>query len=162
MPETNIIVETLLVTVNKPTLTVTRGLPGAGKSTWATQSNQTIISRDSIRFELFDTIRGPHTSNVEESITQEQIISDVILQKVNNLLTVGTNVVLDSMNADPVYVQNWKDIAVQHNCCFNVVTFLATESILNQRNLFRPESTRVTPEEIRLLVLQYPNLVLPF
>lgn len=92
-----------------PTLIITRGLPGSGKTTWARQwvtenpSRHTRVNRDDIRAMFGCAPIGDNTQ--EESVTVAQRAA------VEALLRRGRDVVVDDTNLRDRYVRGFQEIA---------------------------------------------------
>jgi predicted kinase len=103
------------------TLLVTRGLPAAGKSTWARQwvaadpATRVRVNRDDLRAMLFDT---PDYSRV-----QEGAVTEAGRALVRALLTSHWDVVADDTNLRPRYVREWARFAAANGAEFEVVEF---------------------------------------
>ena len=95
-------------------ITVMRGLPGSGKSTWAqqeaTETGSIVVSRDQIRKDLFNQA-GRLTHE------QEQVVSNVEDQLVATYLKAGKQVIIDAMHLRPKYIRKWykfsNDVTIQ-------------------------------------------------
>ncbi len=80
------------------TLFVTRGLPGAGKTTWAkAQEGHIRVNRDDLRRELYPE-RGQDYYAAEDLKAREQYITEVQHKRISTLLELGLNVVCDDTN----------------------------------------------------------------
>ena len=144
-------------TAIRPKLTITRGLPGSGKSTWAESFDAVLISRDEIRLEVFGVKRGPKPG--EDVGDQEALLSAIVRERVSGLLNSGQDVVLDSMNAEDSFVADWMLLAAELHATSQVVTFAEDLAVLLQRNSERPDETRVDEHELRELARRYPFLI---
>lgn len=104
------------------TLTITRGLPGSGKTTYAKRwvgENAFIrarVNRDDLREMLHG---GPHgyPRELEQSITFAQQAG------VRALLMSGKDVIVDDMNLANWQVKNWMKVAAEAKADFEVVDF---------------------------------------
>lgn len=92
------------------TLTITRGLPGSGKTTWAkawvaeAPEARARVNRDDLRDMLYGTRHGL-------TFTQESVITEVSRAAVLALLKAGRDVVADDMNLRPKYAREWRRFA---------------------------------------------------
>jgi len=85
-------------------MTLTRGLPGSGKTTWAKKQKGSIrINRDDIREMLFN--------NILYSPEQEEQVTIIQHGAVKNALKSGYDVILDDTNLNPRYVRHLLKIA---------------------------------------------------
>lgn len=87
-----------------PTLHITRGLPGSGKTTYARAMNIPGVSRDDIRRILFGKLYGQ--PGVDEKLVT--IAADAI---VISLLMEGHNVVVHDTNLPDQFVYHWQNLA---------------------------------------------------
>lgn len=87
------------------TLTLTRGLPGSGKTTWAKQQGFPRCGRDDLRISLF----GSYRLNWEA----EEILTRVQRATVLELLKAG-DVIADDMNLRPKYIREWERFTRSH------------------------------------------------
>lgn len=119
----------------KPTLIITRGYPGCGKTTWANQFCQaspmtTRISRDDIRFNLLGI---PQAAGVGTN-AQEIQVSRIHHLLVNELLASGRNVVVDDTNLQLKVARKWADAAQMVGADFVVKDFPASMELCLGRN----------------------------
>lgn len=103
------------------TLTITRGLPASGKTTWAKSwvavdpAGRARINRDDFRAMMFD--RPDYTW------PQEAAVTEATRAAVRALLAAGRDVVADDMNLRPRYVREWARFAAANGAGFEVVEF---------------------------------------
>lgn len=104
----------------RPTLTVTRGLPASGKTTWAkryaTDFNALRSNRDDLRASLFGG-EGILSRDNEDLITKVQRATVI------EALKTGRNVVIDDMHLRPKYLKVWNEIANEHGANFEIQEF---------------------------------------
>ncbi|WP_416211120.1 AAA family ATPase [Frankia sp. Cr2] len=107
-----------------PTLTITQGLPGSGKSTWArdrvrqirTEGHQAgIVGRDMIR----DMLGVDHYGNDID----ERTVTLVQHSLVECLLLANIDVVVDDTNLNPVCRDRLRNLATRVSANFSVVDF---------------------------------------
>lgn len=90
-----------------PTITLTRGIPASGKSTWAKEwvqedpERRVRVNRDSLRTMLYGT------DSTLLSWQQEQNVSAVEMAIAKVALEKGKDVVVDAMHLRPQYVKRW-------------------------------------------------------
>lgn len=105
-----------------PVLTITRGLPGAGKSFYAKElvaakpETWVRVNRDDTRSMLY----GQRVGLTHE---QEQHVTSVVHTLAKTLLKRGLNVIADDTNLRPKYVRQWRKIAASAGAEFEVVEF---------------------------------------
>lgn len=141
------------------TLTVTVGLPGSGKTTWARRHCAELfdaghkvgrISRDDIREKLFG-LAGYHQQPPEVIHAREEQITKLQRDIVTDLLGMGVNTVVDDTNLHPDHGTNWQALADRAGVDLVVVDhFLAVpveECVRRQAG--RPVVERVSGEVIR-------------
>lgn len=100
------------------TLTVLRGLPASGKSTFAKERGELRVSRDAYRKEFFG---AASTEPLEPA--EEALITKMQGQAVRTALRNGTDVIVDDMNLRVRYVRRWEDIAHQEGAEFRIQDF---------------------------------------
>ncbi|MGC4886608.1 AAA family ATPase [Micromonospora sp. DT227] len=106
----------------RPTLTVTRGLPASGKTTFARRRMAEQIergqgfvarcNRDEIRDQL-------HGSRTYADIAEAQVTLAQHAQ-VEALLGAGSDVIVDDMNLNAAYVKTWMEIALRTGADFEL------------------------------------------
>lgn len=95
-------------------LTIMRGLPASGKTTWSNDVDAVRVSRDSIR----QTV-APGFFLLNED--QEQVVTKVEEQTVRLWLKAGFDVVVDDMNLRSKYVKRWISIANQCGADYTII-----------------------------------------
>jgi len=97
-----------------PTITCMRGYPGSGKSTIAKRladaTDAVVVSRDTLRYQLFGTFHG----------VDERAVTDAETDCVVVALVSGRDVVVDAMHLDPRYLRRWVEVAKAHGASFAV------------------------------------------
>lgn len=127
-----------------PTLTMMRGLPASGKSTWAkkrilhnTPGTIIRVSKDMLRAMLHE--------NVHAKGTEKQVLAarDAIIA---SSLSARVSVIVDDTNLAPFHEKNLRTLATRHRARFLVQDFTSVpldECI--RRNVFRADSV---PEKV--------------
>jgi predicted kinase len=132
-----------------PTLTLTRGLPASGKTTWAKQQGGHVrVNRDELRRMLHG---GPlHTGWAEVQVTLAQRAA------VESLLRNGINVICDDTNLRTKVLRELAELGLL--CGARVVVQDFTDVPLDEcvaRDAARPEGERVGEEVIRSMWQRY-------
>jgi predicted kinase len=132
-----------------PTLTITRGLPGSGKTTWArAQGGHVRVNRDELRRMLHG---GPLlTGWAEIQVTLAQ------RAQVEALLRGGVNVICDDTNLRPRTVRDLAELG--SSCGARVVVRDFTDVPMDEcvaRDAARPEDERVGEATIRDMYRRY-------
>lgn len=131
-----------------PTLIITRGLPGSGKSTWANtyadNGHGIVVERDMIRKELFNSWwTGKHED--------EQKVTKLQHKRVKGLLALGYNVIVSDTNLRDKDVRVWLEIAHNAGAETHIVDYRdePLETVL-ERNASdtRKYLRKVVPEEV--------------
>ncbi len=141
-----------------PTLTITRGLPGSGKTTWARRQPYAVrVNRDDLR-------RMLHGGHLGRGWSERQV-GEAQLAAVEALLRGGTSVICDDTNLRPRMVRDLAELAVR--CDAEVVVRDFTDVPVDEcvrRDADRPEADRVGEPAIRRMhdrFLKGRNLPLP-
>lgn len=89
--------------MSAPTLYVTVGLPGSGKTRWAKATGHTRLNRDDLRDQLHGV--RDYTDQHEREVTIAQHAA------AGALLRAGVTVVVDDTCLRPDYLARWEDLA---------------------------------------------------
>lgn len=98
-----------------PTLTLTRGLPGSGKTTWAVEQTAVRLSRDSLRAMLGYGPLGTYAQEGRVTVIQQAAATA--------LLRSGQDVIIDDTNLRARYVRAWFTLASAAGASVRVVDF---------------------------------------
>lgn len=118
------------------TLTITRGLPAAGKTTWARQwvaedpDRRARVNRDDLRAMLFVNPTYHHDQEVRVTAVARQLVRD--------LLAAGRDVIADDTNLRVRYVREWARFASAHGATLTVVDFPVDVDEAVARDAARP------------------------
>lgn len=132
------------------TLTITRGLPGSGKTTWAKYWAETCrapkpvrVNRDDTRFLLFGKYSGL-TWEGEEKVTRIQ------QGQANLLLAGGFDVIIDDTNLNAKTVRGWQRIAQDNGARFQNIDFPALPALCKKyvRQRVAEFGGRSVPDEV--------------
>src|SRR3954464_9280241 len=94
------------MTTRRPTLTITRGLPGSGKTTWARQQPGAVrVNRDDLRRMLHGGMLGLGWAEVQVTVAQRA--------QIEALLRAGVNVISDDTNLSAKVVRDLAALARQ-------------------------------------------------
>lgn len=131
------------------TLTILRGLPGSGKSTWARKhvdANTVIVSLDGLREMMAGGRQAWHeTMNPQTN----RLITRQAHTIISDLLAKGMNVISDSQHANPRFCVDEVRIAMERKAHIKTVTFDMPLDELLERNRTRSEADRVPEEYLR-------------
>lgn len=130
-----------------PFLTITRGLPGAGKTTYArrlqgTDPTTVRVNRDDLRRMMW--VRPDYSAAQEAAVTVAQETA------VRRLLGAGWSVIADDTNVRPEHVDQWCRIAEECGATFVIkdLSDVGAEECI-RRQPERPEGDRVPEHVIR-------------
>jgi predicted kinase len=133
------------------TLTVTVGLPGAGKTTWTREQMAASrpgwvarLNRDSLRAMLHDGKYAPAGRTEEQVVAMEKLA-------VPALFTSGAQrVIVDDTNLGINTLRNWRQLALDLTVRFEIVSFLDVPvSACLHRNVLRPPAARVPADKLQ-------------
>jgi len=131
------------------TLTITRGLPGSGKTTWARQQGGAVrVNRDDLRHMLHGGHIGLGWAEVQVTLAQRALIE--------SLLRAGLNVISDDTNLRRSVVRELTELAAA--CGAGVVVRDFTDVPLEEciaRDAARTGDERVGEEAIRAMHRRY-------
>ncbi len=131
------------------TLTITRGLPGSGKTTWAReQAGAVRVNRDDLRRMLHGGQIGLGWAEVQVTLAQRA--------QVEALLRAGVNVICDDTNLRPRIVRELAELALK--CGADVVIRDFTDIPLEEciaRDSTRPVDEQVGADAIRGMHQRY-------
>lgn len=131
-----------------PILTLTRGLPASGKTTWARQQPAVRVNRDDLRRMLFRDVI--HSRAQEEQVTTAQ------QAQVRALLRSGISVVVDDTNLRARYVRQWQSLASEAGASvsFKDMTDVPLSVCIARDSMREPED-QVGEEVIRSMHRRY-------
>lgn len=131
----------MIITVTKPTVIATVGLPASGKTTWADEQirkdetgHLTIVNRDLIR----DMLRRPFGED-------EGLVTDVQHAAIRACLRAGKSVIVDDTNLNPVHLADLQAFAMNQTLTFNLVQhfLFVTPAECVSRDANRPDHEQV-------------------
>lgn len=130
------------------TLTILRGLPGSGKSTWAANhaDRAAVVSLDALRRMASGSLTAWHARASREDT---RTIVDAAHLMVDRFLSEGRNVIMDAQNLDPRGCDQLTRIAARHGARVEYRTFRLPLDELLERNRTRPEPDRVPEAYLR-------------
>ena len=136
-------------------LTITRGLPASGKSTYVRQlerdSGYVRVNRDEIRSRAFGLDgKGVLSPKQEDKVTKLETAL------VEAALNAGKNVVVDATHLRQKYAIQWADLAEKHGVDFFVEDFKVDVEECIRRNQERPSRERVPDDVIRNMAKRFP------
>lgn len=98
------------------TLTITRGLPASGKTTWARQQPAWRVNRDDLRAMLND--EWPYGDT-----RAEDLLTSIQHHAIQTLLSIGFEVVVDDTNLHPLHVDAFRTIAAECDADLRIKDF---------------------------------------
>jgi predicted kinase len=131
------------------TLTITRGLPGSGKTTWArSQAGAVRVNRDDLRRMLHGGLVGVGWAEVRVTLAQRALVE--------SFLRAGLDVICDDTNLRARYVRDLTELA--RDCGAEVAVRDFTDVPLDvciERDAARAEPERVGEDVIRAMHGRY-------
>lgn len=134
-------------------LILTQGVPGSGKSTWATQRAKksragcVIVNRDDLR----TMIVGGQLSNYKFNKKTEQTITKLQFEAAKLAVEAGKDVIVADTNLNPKTVAKWEEFALENKMPVEKVDFF---------KLFRKENKTLEAERgIKGVLNAYRKLV---
>lgn len=133
-----------------PTLTILRGFPASGKSTWARQQAgpaTVIVNLDSMR-EMMMAHRSTWHKHATDA--QRELLMDSSRHLMREALGRGLNVISDAMHVNPAYVSEEIELARQCGAHVQFRDFLDVPlDELLRRNAERDREERVPPDFLK-------------
>jgi len=129
-----------------PTLTLTRGLPGSGKTTWAKQQRGVRVNRDELRLMLHGGRRGQGWAEVQVTIAQRA--------QVDALLRAGVDVICDDTNLRSQTIRELAELGSSAGALVKLEDFTGVPvDVCVERDAARPNP--VGEEVIRTMYSRY-------
>ncbi len=131
------------------TLTITRGLPGSGKTTWAkAQTNAVRVNRDELRRMLHGGYSGNDRAELQVTLVQRAAIAA--------LLDRGVDVICDDTNLRGRTVRELADLALHSGASVVLEDFTSVPpETCADRDALRPEAEQVGREVIFRMYHRY-------
>jgi predicted kinase len=116
-----------------PTLTITRGLPGSGKTTWAKQQPRSVrVNRDDLRVMLHGGRIGAGWAEIQVTIAQRA--------QVEALLRAGVDVICDDTNLRARSVRDLAELGVTAGAVVKIEDFTGVPvDVCVERDAARPD-----------------------
>jgi predicted kinase len=137
-----------------PTLTITRGLPASGKSTWAREHLRTValraarVNRDDLRRTMHDGFSGAGWAERQVTVAEHAAIAA--------LLRSGVDVICDDTNLRSRVVRDLIDLAADCHAEFVVQDFTDVPvDVCVERDRLRDPADRVGEQVIRDMYQRY-------
>lgn len=129
-----------------PTLTLTRGLPGSGKTTWARQQRAVRVNRDDLRLMLHGGRMGAGWAEMQVTIAQRA--------QVDALLRAGVDVICDDTNLRAQTVRELAELGAAAGAQVKLEDFTGVPvDVCVERDATRPNP--VGEEVIRTMYARY-------
>ena len=147
------------------TLLLTRGAPGAGKSTWIKQHDleQYALSPDDLRVLCSSTQLHPDGSfKIAQEKTNENQVWKILFELLEYRMSKGEFTVIDATCSKTKDMQQYKDLANKYRYRLFIVDFTGVplETCLKQ-NLMRPEYKQVPQKGIENIYARFATQKVP-
>jgi predicted kinase len=131
------------------TLTITRGLPGSGKTTWAREQIGAVrVNRDDLRRMLHGRYLGYSRAEAHVSVAHRALVAA--------LLEAGVSVICDDTNLSATVVRELRALAAKSGADVVVKDFTDVPiEVCLARDAARPDDIRVGEEAIRDMHRRY-------
>lgn len=134
------------------------GIPGSGKSTWATaflgSGKYSIVSSDDIRRELFGSLRAARDVTPEQKKENNARVWDVYYRRVEEGLRHNVDIFADSTNLRDFARNRLHDISKDTGASIHCVVFDNVAQAL-VRNTRRPVDLHVPPDVMDSFRIQF-------
>lgn len=143
------------------TLTLVRGLPGSGKTTWSKNwvaenpKSRARVNRDDIRMQTVGMRYGL-------SRAEEETVTVIERAMVEALVRSGKNVVVDAMHARSRYITEWYKFARSLGVPdVKIAPFPTSKEELIKRNSSRPQEERIPEDALNHILSRFDPECLP-
>lgn len=147
-------------TRRRPTLTILRGLPASGKSTWARSqagARTVIVNLDGLRRMMLGSL---HAWQQQADARTRRLMLRAARTMIADALRKGFDVISDAQHADPAFVR--EEVAIALDCGAEVkvrdFTDLSLETLL-ERNAARDEDDRVPERYLRAQFARWKDVL---
>lgn len=141
------------MTMKSKTIIICRGVPASGKSTWAMEwvaekpDSRRRVNRDDIRYAVYGVY--------SDASINEQLVTAIENQQVENALVAGLDVVIDATNLNSKSVRRFISFAEKHDYAVEIKDFEVSLKEAIYRDSRREKS--VGEEVIKSFFVRYTN-----
>lgn len=136
------------------TLTIVRGLPGSGKTTWASREPGVRVSRDDLRKAMFGTRDQSYYARTDLRQCEDQV-TKVEYDTIKNLLKAGVNVIADATNLPVRRCRELMRLAEATGADVTEQVFNTDVETCVRRQVGRPTDEQVPEQVIRKMWERY-------